>query len=36
VVVLDQGRCVQRGTVDALLGVDGPYRALQDAFDAVG
>ena len=35
VVVLDQGRCVQRGTVDALLGVDGPYRALQDAFDTV-
>ena len=35
VLVLDQGRLVQRGTVDTLLHVDGPYRALQDAFDSV-
>lgn len=30
VLVLEQGRVVQRGTVDALLGADGPYRMLQD------
>jgi ABC-type multidrug transport system fused ATPase/permease subunit len=31
ILVLDQGRIVQRGTHDALAGVDGMYRRLVES-----